>query len=74
MRRVLVPARLEATAVRAAWAGETATARTAVRRALIRSPRLLRDRRVAVILVDSMAGGRPGAGLRRAKRRVLGYR
>jgi glycosyltransferase involved in cell wall biosynthesis len=74
IRRAVAAGRLEATAVRAARAGEMDTARTAVRGVLVRSPRLLRDRQLAAILLDSVAGGRPGAGLRRAKRRVLGYR
>jgi glycosyltransferase involved in cell wall biosynthesis len=74
MRRTVPAARLEATAVRAARAGQMATAGTAARGAVVRGPRLLRDRRLAAILLDSVAGGRSGARLRRAKRRILGYR
>lgn len=74
LRRRAPAARQEAIAVRAAASGEMARARRAAVAAATRSPRALADRRIATLLIDSIGGGRPGAGLRRAKRRVLGYR
>jgi glycosyltransferase involved in cell wall biosynthesis len=74
LRREAVAAEREASAVRSARAGQMSTARRKALEAVTRSPRLLADRRLTTVLLDSLVGGGPADGLRRIKRRVLGYR
>jgi hypothetical protein len=74
LRREAVAASHEASAIRAAQAGERPAALRAAVGAVARSPRRLVDRRLATVLLDSVGGGRPANALRGLKRRMVGYR
>jgi hypothetical protein len=74
VHRAAAAAAHEASALRAATDGERRSAGRAALATVRRRPRLLADRRLATLLVDSVGDGAPGNALRRLKRRLIGYR
>jgi alpha-1,3-rhamnosyltransferase len=64
----------ERRAVRLAQAGHRRGAGRAAVAVVRHRPRRLADRRIAALMLDSVAGGLPARLLRTAKRRVFGYR
>jgi GT2 family glycosyltransferase len=70
-RRATAAARREARAIRLARASRPTRAHRAALAAAAFSPRRAADRRLAAVLLDSVAGGAAGNWLRRARRQLL---